>query len=187
MRRASSRRRTAMSKSRCCSAWACRPTAPRRSCRSTTAISALRSTASNATMPDTALLSRMGAEIAEIPAAAERLLQARADIDAIARKIELADPSFVVFCGRGSSGHVGVYLRYLFENKLGLLVSAAAPSVVTAYKSRPAMQNVLFIVISQSGRSPDLIAATQAARSLGALTLAIVNHADSPAAEAAEL
>jgi glucosamine--fructose-6-phosphate aminotransferase (isomerizing) len=138
-------------------------------------------------MADTAVLSRMGAEIAEIPAAAERLLQARSDIEAIARKIQAADPSFVVFCGRGSSGHVGVYLRYLFENKLGLLVSAAAPSVVTAYKSRPAMQNVLFIVISQSGRSPDLIAATQAARSLGALTLAIVNDAASPAASASEL
>jgi glutamine---fructose-6-phosphate transaminase (isomerizing) len=129
----------------------------------------------------------MSAEIAEIPVAAERLLSAQAQIEAIARKIEAADPSFVVFCGRGSSGHVGVYLRYLFENKLGLLVSAAAPSVVTAYKSRPAMQDVLFIVISQSGRSPDLIGATQAARSLGALTLAIVNDAEAPAACGSEL
>jgi glutamine---fructose-6-phosphate transaminase (isomerizing) len=129
----------------------------------------------------------MSAEIAEIPPAAERLLRAQSAIDAIAARIAASDPSFVVFCGRGSSGHVGVYLRYLFENRLGLLVSAAAPSVVTAYKSRPAMQNVLFIVISQSGRSPDLIAATQAARSLGALTLAIVNDPNSPAASASEL
>jgi glucosamine--fructose-6-phosphate aminotransferase (isomerizing) len=138
-------------------------------------------------MADTAVLSRMSAEISEIPTAAERLLAARSSIEAIAARIAAADPNFVVFCGRGSSGHVGVYLRYLFENRLGLLVSAAAPSVVTAYKSRPAMQNVLFIVISQSGRSPDLIAATQAARSLGALTLAIVNDTSSPAASASEL
>lgn len=136
-------------------------------------------------MPEAAVPSRMSAEIAEIPAAAERLL-AR-NIDALAQRVAAADPSFVVFCGRGSSGHVGVYLRYLFETKLGLLVSAAAPSVVTAYKSRPAMRNVLFIVISQSGRSPDLIAPTQSARSLGALTLAIVNDEQSPVASAAEL
>jgi glucosamine--fructose-6-phosphate aminotransferase (isomerizing) len=131
--------------------------------------------------------SLMAAEIAEIPAAAERLLRERALIDDIAGRIAAANPRVVVMCGRGSSGHVGVYLRYLFETRLGLLVSAAAPSVVTAYKGRPDMRDVLFIVISQSGRSPDLIAATQAARALGALTLAIVNDPASPAAAAAEL
>ena len=85
--------------------------------------------------PQTA--SAMAREIAEIPAAAERLL-ARTDVfAAIVERIEQAKPRIVVFCGRGSSGHVGVYLRYLFEARLGLLVSAAAPSVVTAYQ-RPA-------------------------------------------------
>jgi glucosamine--fructose-6-phosphate aminotransferase (isomerizing) len=130
----------------------------------------------------------MAAEIAEIPDAAGRLLkETHGLVDTIARRIEAADPRVVVMCGRGSSGHVGVYLRYLFETKLGLLVSAAAPSVVTAYRGRPDMRDVLFIVISQSGRSPDLIAATEAARALGALTLAIVNDANSPAAAASEL
>jgi glucosamine--fructose-6-phosphate aminotransferase (isomerizing) len=138
-------------------------------------------------MPDALVATKMHSEIAEIPAAAERLLSQHAAFDELAQRIEAALPRFVVFCGRGSSGHVGVYLRYLFETRLGLLVSAAAPSVVTAYKGRPDMRDVLFIVISQSGRSPDLIAATQAARSLGALTLAIVNDADSPAASASEL
>jgi glucosamine--fructose-6-phosphate aminotransferase (isomerizing) len=46
---------------------------------------------------------------------------------------------------------------------------------------------VLFVVISQSGRSPDLVTATQVARNVGALTLAIVNDEQSPAAAAAEL
>ena len=63
----------------------------------------------------------MARETAEIPAAAERLL-ARTDLfAAIAERIEQAKPRIVVFCGRGSSGHVGVYLRYLFEARLGLL------------------------------------------------------------------
>ena len=139
-------------------------------------------------MAKAGVLTKMSAEIAEIPAAAERLLREKQSlIDQLAQRIEAASPRVIVMCGRGSSGHVGVYLRYLFETKLGLLVSAAAPSVVTAYKGRPDMRDVLFVVISQSGRSPDLIAATKAARALGALTLAIVNDADSPAAAEAEL
>jgi len=131
--------------------------------------------------------SAMARETAEIPAVAERLL-ARAEVfAAIAERIEQAKPRIVVLCGRGSSGHVGVYLRYLFEARLGLLGSAAAPSVVTAYARPPDMRGALFIVISQSGRSPDLVGATQAARKFGALTLAIVNEEDSPAAAASEL
>ena len=129
----------------------------------------------------------MARETAEIPAAAERLL-ARADVfAAIAERIEQAKPRIVVFCGRGSSGHVGVYLRYLFEARLGLLASAAAPSVVTAYQRPPDMRDALFVVVSQSGRSPDIVTATQVARKSGALTLAIVNDENSPAAAASEL
>ena len=129
----------------------------------------------------------MARETAEIPATAERLL-ARTDIfAAIAERIGRARPRIVVFCGRGSSGHVGVYLRYLFEVRLGLLASASAPSVVTAYQRPPEFRNALFVVVSQSGRSPDLVNATQVARRLGALTLAIVNDEKSPLAAASEL
>src|SRR5262249_52291222 len=59
--------------------------------------------------------SAMAREIAEIPAAAARLL-ARSDVlERIAERVEHVKPRMVVFCGRGSSGHVGVYLRYLVE------------------------------------------------------------------------
>jgi glucosamine--fructose-6-phosphate aminotransferase (isomerizing) len=129
----------------------------------------------------------MAREIAEIPAAATRLL-ARADpLAGVVARIEQARPRMVVFCGRGSSGHVGVYLRYLVEARLGLLVSNAAPSVVTAYRRPPDMRDALFVVVSQSGRSPDLVTATRVARKAGALTLAIVNDETSPAAAEAEL
>lgn len=131
--------------------------------------------------------SAMARETAEIPAAAERLL-ARTDVfAAIVKRIEQAKPRIIVFCGRGSSGHVGVYLRYLFEVRLGLVASAAAPSVVTAYQRPPDLRDALFVVVSQSGHSPDLVNATQAARKFGALTLAIVNDENSPAAAASEL
>jgi glucosamine--fructose-6-phosphate aminotransferase (isomerizing) len=129
----------------------------------------------------------MECETAEIPAAAERLLARTDAVKAIVARVEQTRPRIVVFCGRGSSGHVGVYLRYLFEARLGLLASAAAPSVVTAYRRPPEMRDALFVVVSQSGRSPDLVNATQVARKHGALTLAIVNDQDSPTAAASEL
>jgi glucosamine--fructose-6-phosphate aminotransferase (isomerizing) len=129
----------------------------------------------------------MAGETAEIPAAAERLV-ARSEVFApIVERIEQAKPRIIVFCGRGSSGHIGVYLRYLFEARRGLLGSAAAPSVVTAYQRPPDMRGALFVVVSQSGRSPDLVDATRMARKFGALTLAIVNDENSPAAAASEL
>lgn len=129
----------------------------------------------------------MAMEIAEIPAAAERLLARSASTVAVGDRIRAAQPRMVVVCGRGSSGHVGTYLRYLFEVQAGLPVSAAAPSIVTAYRRPMDMREALFVVISQSGRSPDLVVATEAARTAGALTLAIVNDTRSPVAAASDL
>jgi glucosamine--fructose-6-phosphate aminotransferase (isomerizing) len=129
----------------------------------------------------------MAREIAEIPTLATQLLARQGDVAAIAGRIRQAAPRIVIVCGRGSSGHVGVYFRYLIEARLGVIVSAAAPSVFTAYRRRPDMRNALFVVVSQSGRSPDLVMATEYARESGALTLAIVNDDASPVAASADL
>src|SRR5258708_18063788 len=137
--------------------------------------------------PERMASTAMAREIAETPPAARRLLARHHPVSAIADRIRRAAPRIVIVCGRGSSGHVGVYLRYLIEARIGLLVSAAAPSVVTAYRRRPDMANALFIVISQSGRRPDLVMATQSGRQSGAITLAIVNEEASPAAGPADL
>ncbi|WP_232628912.1 SIS domain-containing protein [Methylobacterium sp. Leaf118] len=128
----------------------------------------------------------MAREIAEIPAAAAALLESGAAAR-IAQSLRPRPFPFVVLCGRGSSGHAGVALRYLIETRLGLPVSASAPSVVTGYARAPQMEGALFVVVSQSGRSPDLVAATRAAREGGALTLALVNDPESPAATASDL
>src|SRR3954454_13063879 len=131
--------------------------------------------------------SAMAQEIADVPDCAARLLADAETLSAIANRIAAYAPRLVVFCGRGSSGHVGVYLRYLFETKLGLLTSAAAPSVFSAYGAKPNMRGVLFIVISQSGRSPDLVLATKAAREQGALPLALSTDRGSRAPPPADL
>jgi glutamine---fructose-6-phosphate transaminase (isomerizing) len=49
------------------------------------------------------------------------------------------------------------------------------------------MRDAVFIVMSQSGRSLDLVIGAQSARKNGALTIAIVNDVTSPVAPACEL
>jgi len=132
-------------------------------------------------------MSKMAREIAEIPTLAEQLLARPTEVAEAARRIRSFEPRLAVICGRGSSSNVGIYLRYLLEVRAGLLVSFSAPSVVTAYRKTPDMRGALFVVISQSGRSPDLIAATEQARRSGALTIAIVNNDTSPVATLADL
>ncbi len=129
----------------------------------------------------------MAREIAEIPEVAAPLCAGWPEAARAAAALRARSFSFAVICGRGSSGHAGVHLRYLIETRLGLPVSASAPSVVTGYDRPPRMAGALFVTISQSGRSPDLVAATRAARAGGALTLALVNDTASPAAQAADL
>jgi glucosamine--fructose-6-phosphate aminotransferase (isomerizing) len=58
--------------------------------------------------------------------------------------------------------------------------------VITAFRTPLMLRHALFIVISQSGRSPDLVAATRSARAAGARTIAIVNATSSPVADEAE-
>ncbi|MEA2896758.1 MAG: hypothetical protein QOJ84_2373 [Bradyrhizobium sp.] len=131
--------------------------------------------------------SAMAQEIREIPLTTERLLADHGSVATVADRIRRANPRVIVISGRGSSGNAGTFLRYLFETRAGLLVSTSAPSVVTAYKQSIDMRNAVFIVISQSGRSPDLVAGALSARKGGALTIAIVNDVTSPVALACEL
>lgn len=131
------------------------------------------------------MTSAMARETAEAPAVVESLDQNM--IASVACQIVADRPRFAIVCGRGSSGHVGVLLRYLIETRLGLAVSTTAPSVITALQAKLQLQQALFVVISQSGGSPDLVEATRAARAAGARTVAIVNVAGSPVADAAEL
>jgi glucosamine--fructose-6-phosphate aminotransferase (isomerizing) len=132
------------------------------------------------------MTSLMAREIAESPEAVSRLLDSASEIQTIATAIREFDPRFVVVCARGSSGQAGVHLRYLMETRLGLVTAGCAPSIISAYGATLKMQGALFIVISQSGRSPDLVVSAQAAKAAGAMTLALVNQTNSPAADAVD-
>jgi glucosamine--fructose-6-phosphate aminotransferase (isomerizing) len=130
--------------------------------------------------------SAMASEIGESPDVVSRIVRNRGPMAEIAQRLRIGSAPLCVLCGRGSSGHAGVFLRYLVETRLRLPVSASAPSVTTAFGTTLELRNALFIVISQSGRSPDLVAATTSARAMGARTIAIINETSSPVAAAAE-
>ena len=101
-------------------------------------------------------------------------------------RLRASPPRAVVTCARGSSDHAATFAKYLFETRAGVLTASAAPSIASVYGARQDLRECLFIAISQSGRSPDLIATTQAAREAGALVVALVNDEESPLAALAE-
>ena len=125
-------------------------------------------------------------EAAEGPAIVRHQLHANRDLVAsIGDLVRQRAPRAVVTCARGSSDHAATFAKYLVETRTGLLASSAAPSVSSIYASKHDLDRVLFIAISQSGASPDLLATVAAARDAGALVLALVNAEQSPLARAA--
>jgi glucosamine--fructose-6-phosphate aminotransferase (isomerizing) len=131
----------------------------------------------------------MAADIAEQPAGFARLLEGphAEAIAAVAATVARRRPRHVVFVGRGTSDHAGLYGAYLTEIRLGIPVGLASPSTVTLYGARPDLSDALVVGVSQSGGSPDLTGVLKVARETGALTLAVTNNPASPLVEVAEL
>ena len=138
-------------------------------------------------MSEARLGTLMAAEIAEQPQVLERLLRdGWPEIRQIAVAIRRRAPRYVVLAARGTSDHAALYAKYLIETVLGLPAALAAPSTITAYRARPALRDVLYVGVSQSGGSPDLVTCLDVARQCGATTLAVTNTAMSPLAAVAE-
>lgn len=97
-----------------------------------------------------------------------------------------ATPRQVITVARGSSDHAASYLAYLLALETGTVVASLPLSLVSLHQRRLDVQNCLAIAISQSGRSPDLLATMQALSSQGACTTALVNDATSPLAAQAQ-
>jgi len=109
-----------------------------------------------------------------------------ARLDLLGARLRQLAPRAVVTCARGSSDHAATFAKYLIETRLNILTSSAAPSVSSVYDSTPNLAGTVFLAISQSGASPDLLATVRAARNAGALVLALVNTESSPLAQTAD-
>src|SRR5436189_3280466 len=109
--------------------------------------------------------SRLAAEAKEAAAGARRQLAECGPVLAeLARRIHARPPALIVTCGRGSSDHAATYGKYVLETAAGQLVASVGPSVASMYhRAPPGLAGALFVAVSQSGRSPDVLELTEAA------------------------
>ncbi len=100
-------------------------------------------------------------------------------------KLRELNPACIATIARGSSDHAASYASYLFPLCTGKIVASIAPSLVTVLKAPLNLKNQFALVISQSGRSPDIISTHDCVQSSGALTAAIINDVASTVAKKA--
>jgi glutamine---fructose-6-phosphate transaminase (isomerizing) len=116
-----------------------------------------------------------------------QLREDAASIEYIGAAIRRLAPRVVITCARGSSDHAATYAKYLIETRARILTASAAPSVSSVYGISQDLRGCLFIAISQSGRSPDLLASVAAAKASGATILSLCNSPGSPLTAASDL
>ncbi len=135
-----------------------------------------------------AMKTTMYCEAAEAPdRVADQLQRNTATLASLADRLRANPPAAFVTIGRGSSDHAATYARYLVETRLGILSSSLSPSIFSVFKAPLSLRNTLCLAISQSGRSPDLLAAAGAAKDSGAIVVALVNDPNCPLAEMASV
>ena len=128
----------------------------------------------------------MAAEIAEAGAVVRRQLAANAASTAeLAANLRARKPPFVATVARGSSDHAALYLKHLVELKLALACASLGPSIASLYHAPLKLEGAVAIAISQSGRSPDILAMQRTAKDQRAMTIAFVNDEASPLAREA--
>ena len=133
--------------------------------------------------------SLMAMEAAEAPDVVARAFKANAaQLRTLGETLRRQPPAMVLTCARGSSDHAALFGKYLIEQYLRVPVASMAPSVVSVAGAPPKdLRSALVIAVSQSGRSPDIVATAAAAGAAGARVVAFVNNETSPLAEAAEI
>ena len=98
----------------------------------------------------------------------------------IAELIKKKKIKYVVTIARGTSDCAALYSSYLFAKHLGLPTYSMPPSIITLEESKFDFSEALVIVISQSGKSSDLVECEKKSRSMGAKTIIITNNDLSP-------
>ncbi|WP_018235287.1 SIS domain-containing protein [Ensifer sp. BR816] len=127
----------------------------------------------------------MRREIDEIPEAAARLLdRSAAALAAAGAALRAKDPAFLVTIARGSSDHAALFLKYAIELTAGRPVASLGPSLASIYAADLKLGGAAAIAISQSGKSPDIVAMAETATRAGAVSIALTNTLPSPIAAA---
>lgn len=133
-------------------------------------------------------MSLMAEEAREAPEACQRFLERNAAaLGELGARLRRSAPPVVITSARGSSDNAAGYFKYLCEIVTGVPCASIGASVVSVYGGRLKAASGLCLTISQSGQSPDIVALQEAAKAAGAVSVAIVNAEDSPAARNADI
>jgi glutamine---fructose-6-phosphate transaminase (isomerizing) len=131
---------------------------------------------------------RMATEFREAPDVVLRQAQALVSpIAEIVARLKRRPPDVVVTCARGSSAHAATFGKHLIERHLGIPCAPAAPNIASVYRQQLRLKDQLFLSISQSGRSDDLVESARMAKAAGAVTAAMVNDTESPLAAVSDI
>lgn len=136
------------------------------------------------TPDETKMFAEAGAAPAAVAAQAKRVGKT---LDQLGETLRRLDPHLILTVGRGSSDYAATYAKYLIETRLGASVSSYAPSVSSVYRKTSSVSGAACLVISQSGRSPDILAAARSAKAGGAYVVALVNVEDAPLCDLADV
>lgn len=131
-------------------------------------------------------MSLMLNETQSIPAVLQRMLDDDSAVTALADRLARNLPDLMMTVARGSSDHAAAYFAHLMMCQIGIPSLSMPLSLVSLNQPPLRFNNAWVAALSQSGKSPDLIASVRYLKSRGARATALVNTPDSPLAAIAD-
>lgn len=89
----------------------------------------------------------------------------------------------IVTAARGTSHNAAFCFKYYAEVLAGMSVAHTCPSINNVYKAKIDLSKTMYVVISQSGMSPDTINMLNGAKANGAFIIGVTNNPDSKVAK----
>ncbi|MBI4655350.1 MAG: SIS domain-containing protein [Elusimicrobia bacterium] len=84
----------------------------------------------------------------------------------------------VYLAGRGSSGNITLFAKYIWETYAGIIVNFIHPHSIFEAEIPLNFKNKSVWVFSQSGKSPDIVQCAKKLKKWGAKTIAVTNESD---------
>jgi glutamine---fructose-6-phosphate transaminase (isomerizing) len=127
------------------------------------------------------------AEIREQPQALLRLIKQAPMYEDAARAAMERGPHLVRLVAHGSSDNAASYGVYAFGIASGWTALRDSISLSVYYGAEVELEKSIVVALSQSGRTPDVVAYVERAREQGALTIGVTNEPGSELARASDL
>lgn len=131
-------------------------------------------------------MSLMLSETLSIPSILEHMLTEDFAVRRIALDMAADLPELMITVARGSSDHAAAYLCHAMMSEIGVPSLSIPPSLVSLHRAPLRLKKCWVAALSQSGKSPDLIASARYLKQRGATVTALVNTAHSELAEVSD-